>query len=351
MATDHNNAAASGLAVGPHGRWPLPWVKPWLEALRPYERSHALLLHVAPGMGSLQLAVALGQARLCEAPQDGLPCGACNACRAINQHLHADLLLVMPEALRRAWVWPMLGDKADKGDGDTEGKRKPSEQIRIEEMRQAIDWSSRSASQARGRVLLLHPATAMNAVTANALLKTLEEPPKGLRLVLTAGDPQRLLPTVRSRCQTVRLPPPSTAELVQWLEGQGVESAETLLRAAGAMPLRALEWSRGGLRAEQWHALPDAIARGQVEALTNWPLDQAIDVLLRLCHDTMRRAVGASASYFADATIPMTAAPARLAAWHGRLLRVARHADHPWQAPLLLEALVDDAQDALRAKA
>ena len=75
-------------------------------------------------------------------------------------------------------------------------------------MRTAIDWVVQSSSRGRAKVVLLHPAEAMNLQAASALLKTLEEPPGQARLLLSTADEARLLPTVRSRCQRIRLAAP-----------------------------------------------------------------------------------------------------------------------------------------------
>jgi DNA polymerase-3 subunit delta' len=85
----------------------------------------------------------------------------------------------------------------------------------------------------------------------------------GTRIILTAADPTRLLPTVRSRCTTVRVPLPSAAESLPWLEAQGVPEPAVLLAAAGGRPLDALALQRAGIGAAAWKALPAALARGQ----------------------------------------------------------------------------------------
>ena len=88
---------------------------------------------------------------------------------------------------------------------------------------------------------MLHPAEDLNASAANALLKTLEEPPPGTFFLLVSHRPGRVLPTVRSRCRVVpmRVPPP--AEGIAWLAEQGVEEPSLALSEAGFAPFRALE--------------------------------------------------------------------------------------------------------------
>ena len=207
------------MIVGESGALPLTWLaEPLAQALSTH-RGHALLVHGSPGVGAMAFAFTLAQAWLCEA--DGAaarPCGRCGSCRLIQSHLHPDLTVLMPETLRREHGWPLPEDRTD---GD-EGKRKPSKQIRINEVRLLIERSTRTSARGRGKVGLLHPADVLNTPSANALLKTLEEPAPGTRLLLTTSDPASLLPTVRSRCQLLRLPAPATDMALAWLQGQGV---------------------------------------------------------------------------------------------------------------------------------
>ncbi|HEX6361623.1 MAG TPA: DNA polymerase III subunit delta', partial [Albitalea sp.] len=229
---------------------------PLQHALR--QRAHALLVHGQSGLGQLEFGLAFARASLCEAEAeaDGRPCARCAGCRLMEARAHPDFHLLVPEALRLALGW---ADEAEDGDGAK--ARKPSREIRVEAVRDAIAWAQNTPSRGRGKLVLIHPAQAMNAVTANALLKTLEEPPASLRLVLTATDPELLLPTIRSRCQRLRLPAPDRAQALAWLQGQGIEGAEVLLAAADGRPLDVVELVRDGVDAGRWAALPRRIAR------------------------------------------------------------------------------------------
>ena len=202
---------------------PLPWLAPTVARALAMPHAHALLLHGAAGDGLLECANTLVQAWLCEAADGPRPCGHCGACRLLAGGLHPDLHLLMPEALRQhlGLAGADAGDGVDAESG-SKSKRKPSRQIRIDEVRAAIDWVATTSSRGRAKVVLVHPAEAMNLQSANALLKTLEEPPRGARLLLTASEPAQLLPTVRSRCQVVRLTPPDAATARAWLQAQGL---------------------------------------------------------------------------------------------------------------------------------
>ena len=336
------------LAVDESGALPLPWLaQPLAEALA-RQRGHAVLLHGAEGVGTLHFGLALAQAWLCEGDAQPRPCGRCPSCRLVQSRLHPDLFVLLPEVMRVAFGWLLADDKPDD-----EGKKKPSRQIRIGEVRAATDWVMKTSARGRGKVLLLHPAEALNPQAANALLKTLEEPPTGTRLLLGAADPAQLLPTVRSRCQTLPLAAPPADEAARWLAAQGVQGADVLLAASSGRPLAAQALAAAGIDAAAWAALPQAVARGQGAALSGWPVPRAVDALLKLCHDALALAAGGAPRYFPASSLPGRAdkdrsgAIGRLVEWHRSLLRVARHDEHPWQEGLLLDALVAEGRRAL----
>ena len=329
------------------GALPLPWLAVPLAAVLASHRGHALLVHAAPGTGAMAFALTLAQAWLCEADgppasRPGVPhgpCGRCGSCKLFQSHLHPDLTVLLPETLRREQGWPLPDDK---NEGD-DPKRKPSRQIRIAEVRLLIDRTTRTSARGRGKVALLHPADVLNAQSANALLKTLEEPPAGTRLLLTTADPAGLLATVRSRCQQLRLAEPATEVAVAWLAGQGLDSAadaQVLLAACSGRPLDALALLQAGIDAAAWTALPKAVAHGHASALAGWPVPRALDAMQKLCHDALARTSGGGTRYFPQTAVPANAQATALVAWSAELRRVARHSEHPWSEALLLEALV-----------
>lgn len=326
----------------------LPWLDaPLAQARR--QRAHALLVHGPSGVGQFEMAVALAETWLCEHDDEAArPCGRCVGCRQMSTRRHPDCLLLAPAALLETLGWAGTageegeaeGGGSDGGEGGARSKAKPSRDIRVDEVRRAIAWTQQTSSRGRGKVLLLHPATAMNAVAANALLKTLEEPPSGVRMVLTASDPETLLPTIRSRCQRLALSLPTNDEALCWLDAHGVADAAVLLAAAGGRPQDALALHREGFDATRWQRLPRAVAAGDAAPLSGCTVARAVDTLNRLCHDLMLGAAGAAPRYFAPGCLPAGASLPALAAWARTLQRAARHDEHPWNAPLLLEALV-----------
>ena len=334
--------------VSEDGALPLPWLQAPLQQALTQGRSHALLLQGPAGVGQFDLALLLAQAWLCEARADVAQpgCGRCASCHLLRARSHPDFLVLLPEALREP-----LGFGAAEGEGgETKAsKTKPSREIKIDAVRQMLSFAQTSAARGRAKVVLVHPAEALNTVAANALLKTLEEPAGLLRFVLASAAPQQLLPTIRSRCQPLQLALPERAAALQWLAEQGLESPEVLLDATGGRPQEALLWRNEGVAAKTWLELPRRIAKGEAQALMDWPVPRAIAAMQRLAHDLMRIAHGAPPSYFPRDALPkLPANRAGLQRWASVLQQSARHAEHPLNAGLLMESLVLQGQQAMR---
>ncbi|RZS35783.1 DNA polymerase-3 subunit delta' [Corticibacter populi] len=341
----------------------MPWLRRQLDALL-QQQGHALLLQGASGLGQFELALQVAKAMLCEGRASDAPaapaCNQCESCHAVDVHTHPDLCVLLPEALQLEWGWS--GAEAETGDS----KRKPSREIRIEAMRQMIAFSQRTNARGRGKVVLVYPAENMNAFTANALLKTLEEPPGDTRFVLATDASHRLLPTIRSRCHSWSMAWPQPDEAADWLAAQGLDAAQArqAIRVAGGRPADALALARAGWQPSQWEALPRQLSHGQAGMLADASPSQAIGVLLKLCHDLMAQAVGAAPRFFpAEALQPLLPAAAsdalaperrraldRLGQWSAALLQAARTSEHPFSADLMITALVDQARSALNLR-
>jgi DNA polymerase III subunit delta' len=195
------------------GRVPA-WIVPATAALTRAHRAgrlpHALLIHEAPGAGGDYLALWAARLALCARPAEA-PCGSCSACRRVAALSHPDLMRVMP-----------LED---------------SRQIRIEQVRELAAELALTSHAGGYKVGLLTPADALNRFGANALLKTLEEPPPRTLLVLVATQPSRLPATVLSRCQRLKVPAPSRAEALGWLlESRGPGEWDAALDVVGEAP-------------------------------------------------------------------------------------------------------------------
>ena len=325
-----------------------PWIAAQLRQLL-QQRGHAWLLQGPSGLGQYPLALELVRTWLCEAPTPEGACGHCSSCHAIDVRTHADLLVLMPETVMIELGWP-LGEKAQADIDDK--KRKPSREIRVDAMRDAIEFAQRTDARGRGKAVLVYQAERMNTITANALLKTLEEPPGDTRFVLASESVHQLLPTIRSRCLGHTMTWPTTSEAVDWLGHAGIpaQDVETLLRAAGGRPEDALAMSRAGVDARHWSALPKSIARGDAGAMVDWSPDRVVDGLLKLCHDLMAVRAGAAPRFFQPADLPQAPSFAALSNWSRELGRTQRTVDHPYNAGLMLEALVSQGRSALHSR-
>ena len=327
-------------------------VAPWIAAQATQllaQRGHAWLLAGPSGLGQYSLALALVRAWLCDAPSPHGACGSCNSCHAIDVHAHADLCVLMPETVMLELGWP-LSEKAQSDIDDK--KRKPSKEIRVDAMRDAVEFSQRTSARGRGKAVLVFPAERMNNVTANALLKTLEEPPGDVKFVLASDAAHQLLPTIRSRCLGHTMVWPTTQDSLKWIEAQGIPAAQAsvMLRAAGGRPEDALLFSHSGRDAQAWVKLPKAMARGDVSVLKDWTPAQTVDALHKLCHDMLLVQCGAVPRFFEAADLPAGGAMAPLTAWSKALAATMRTVEHPFNAGLMLEALVSQAQNALNSR-
>jgi len=198
---------------------------PWLEqawsvfnaSLQADKLAHAILIQGPEGVGKQALA-RLMLARLVCTQGGELACGECRSCSLFKSGAHPDWFLLEPE----------------------EGKH----QIGIEQVRKMISALTLTSSFSPYKVALICPAEAMNTHSANALLKSLEEPPGATVLILVSHDASRLPVTIRSRCQSVVVALPEKNEAIKWLTGDGgldQESALEALAVAGGSPLRAVK--------------------------------------------------------------------------------------------------------------
>jgi DNA polymerase-3 subunit delta' len=327
---------------------PAPWIAQQSRQLLA-QRGHAWLLQGPSGLGQYSLGLALVRAWLCEQPTEQGACGQCPSCHAVDVRTQADLCVLMPETVMLELGWPL--DEKAQSDID-EKKRKPSKEIRIEAMRDAIEFAQRTSARGRGKAVLIYPAERMNHVTANALLKTLEEPPGDVRFVLASEAAHQLLPTIRSRCLMHVMTWPQEPQALAWLQQQGLPAADghTLLRAAGGRPEDALLFARSGRDPKSWRSLPRAMQRGELAPVADWSPAQVIDALHKLCHDLLALGTGAQPRYFDAPDLPAPPALPALGAWQRELVREARTAEHPFNTGLMLEALVSRAQTALNSK-
>ena len=153
---------------------------------------HAILLSGPNGVGKRSVARVAANLLLCQSPINANPCQTCGACRRFEEETHADFLTV---------------GLLEKSDGSTE------KMIKVDQIRALQKKLALKSFEGGRRIILITDADRMNPSTANALLKTLEEPPSDTVFLLTSNAPSALLPTVISRCQSLRLSPLSNEVL------------------------------------------------------------------------------------------------------------------------------------------
>lgn len=322
-----------------------PWVSRQVALLagRP---GHAWLLHGAAGLGQWEIGRALVAAWLCDQPSAQGACGTCSSCHSVRVHTHPDLVMLTPETWALAHDLPLLPSSRKAIDDKV---RKPSKEIRVEAMREMVEFALRTASRGRGKAVLIYPAERMNAVSANTLLKTLEEPAGDTRFVLLSEASHLLLPTIRSRCLSHALPEPLPDEAAEWLQARGVRAADApiLLKAAGGRPMAAWRMEQEGQGADFWRRLPKAVVHGEVGLFSGLAAPLLVDALQKLCHDLMRVAAGGGPRFLDAESLPKAPDLRTLEAWERELAWSARHAEHPLQPGLVVEALVSRARRAV----
>jgi DNA polymerase-3 subunit delta' len=327
---------------------------PWIDAQSKTllsQQGHAWLLQGPSGLGQYTLATALVGAWLCESNMAATQgaCGQCGSCHALSVHTHADLFVLMPETILLALGWP-LGEKAQS---EIDNKsRKPSKEIRIDAMRDAIEFCQRTNARGKGKAVLVFPAERMNHITANALLKTLEEPPGALKFVLASEAAHQLLPTIRSRCLIHTMVWPDPQEATAWLQTQGIAPAEAalLLKSAGGRPEEVQRQKLMGQSMQWWSSFPKAMRAGDASFCSDLPASEVISALQKLCHDLLMAQIFAPLRYFDSKDLPaVKASTVLLTAWFKRLSLAAKSAEHPFNAGLMLEALCADAFEVMNS--
>lgn len=326
-----------------------PWIYKQSQSLLA-QQGHAWLLQGPSGLGQYALATALVSAWLCESDQALLQgaCGQCGSCHSLSVHTHADLFVLMPETVLLDLGWPL----SEKAQAEIDSKtRKPSKEIRVDAMRDAIEFSQRTNARGKGKAVLVFPAERMNHITANALLKTLEEPPGDVKFVLASEAAHQLLPTIRSRCLIHTMVWPESHEATQWLleNGFSAEEAAYALKTAGGRPDEVLRQKELGQNMQWWSQFPRAMQAGDASFCSALPPQEVIDALQKLCHDLLMVQTHASLRYFNVNDLPtLQTTPAQLTAWFKRLSQAARSAEHPFNQGLMLEALCSEAREVMR---
>lgn len=214
-------------------------VRALLAALSGGTVPHAYLFGGPDGVGKEKAAVALAQALLCPtAKRQG--CGTCASCQRVEKRNHPDVAWLFSEEdmIFRGLI----------GRSDLAGV--PSREIKVEQVRALEDRLALRPLEGTWKVAIVVSAEVMNLQAQNAFLKTLEEPPPGTVLILVSAKPDRLLPTIRSRCSRVQFGPLSLEAVAARIEEEGElegKDAELAAALAAGSLARALAFDRDAL--------------------------------------------------------------------------------------------------------
>ena len=266
-----------------------PWLRPDFEKLvASYQAGrghHALLIQALPGMGDDALIYALSRYLLCQQPDGHKSCGHCRGCQLMQAGTHPDYYSLFPE--------------------------KGKSTLGIDAVREVSEKLYERARLGGAKVVWIPDAALMTDAAANALLKTLEEPPAQTWFFLASREPARLLATLRSRCRLHHLAPPAEQYAVSWLAREVTASQDTLLtalRLSAGSPGAALallgseSWSQrdalcqaltNSIPAGDWYSLLTVLNHEQAPARLHW--------LATLMMDALKRQHGATAMTNADA--------------------------------------------------
>ncbi|MBS3735042.1 MAG: hypothetical protein KGY99_08970 [Phycisphaerae bacterium] len=239
---------------------------------------HALLFAGPEGVGRRTTALVLAKTLLCARAGeaggaalfgDDVPtpapraCGQCDDCRMVDSGSHPDLHPVYKELA------------AYHDDPQVRGRK--MQQLSIEVVRQfLIAPAGQAPSRGRGKVFIVQQADLLSRGAQNALLKTLEEPPPGVTLILICRHVEQLLPTTRSRSALIRFRPLPRDYVARRLAAAGIDGGEADFWAAftdGSIG-RSLQYHRRGLYATKRELLDRAVAAEADDELTDWLVKQ-----------------------------------------------------------------------------
>ena len=206
---------------------------------------HAILFVEENGGGGFAFALALAQFVNCREQQEDDSCGVCPSCHKYQKLIHPDLHFVFPvssssqlsESEKKAplsdYFLPAFRELALANPYFTEqelydaiGIENKSGLISVHESRRIFEKLSLRAAEGEWKTMLIYLPEKMNLDAANKLLKLLEEPPAGTLFLLVSHQPERLLPTIRSRCQAIALKPLSREERRLIADGRDSDNAE-----------------------------------------------------------------------------------------------------------------------------
>ena len=192
-----------------------------LGQFRANRLAHSTLVWGESGLGKVEFINSFSRLMLCQQPTAERACGSCKSCLLVKNNSHPDLQVLAPE----------VGSK----------------EIKIDQVRAVTDFVNRTSHAGGAKIAIIDRAHRLNISSANALLKTLEEPSNNTYLFLITNLPGRLKPTIRSRCQRLQFTVPTTAICRDWLSGRlQADVIDSAVQAASNRPLLALELASSG---------------------------------------------------------------------------------------------------------
>ena len=324
-----------------------PWIVPVLDKLPRLAAAlpRALLLSGRPGLGKSATALFLAQSLLCETQREGLkPCGTCASCLLFIVGNHPDLRVLKVGQEEESPVSGAL-------DEEVAPAKKASRQISVEKIRTLTDFVTITSHRGGAKVICIVPAEAMHPSAANAVLKILEEPPGDTCFLLVSHQPERLLPTIRSRCFHLAFALPDAGPALDWLKGQGIEQEELALAQGGYAPLAALDRAGDEAFWSQRKALLDTLAAPGFDSLRAADHAEDIDgsliatLLSQWAYDVAALKSGGGVRYHLDYArslkkVAETMSIDELMNWYDAVIQFGRVAQHPLNKRLAMESLL-----------
>ncbi len=319
------------------------WFKNELKAVlaQKAQLAHALLIKGPRGIGKQAFGMELAQGLLCESPvADSAACGQCKACHWFVSGAHPDFRVLAP-----------ITEGDPEAETEEGGKKtKASPWISIEQVRELHDFIYVSSHRGGRKVILVCPAEALNVNAANALLKSLEEPPALTHFILISHRPHRLQRTIISRCRQLSLQQPDRATALAWLGVQGVADPEVALAQSSGAPLLALATSEGDELSGRRDFLariapPDFDALAVAETCRDLPLERFIGWLQKWTYDIAELRMLGTIRFNPDLTRELTiiakrVEPLEALRLHRKLVREQRNIHHPLNGRLYIESVL-----------
>lgn len=177
--------------------------KHFAKLIRENKLVHAYLLSGAEGTGKIELAKWVAKGIFCLNSQNGVPCLKCSECNRIENNNHPDVVTIMPDGLS----------------------------IKVEQIRYLKSEFNKSGVESDRKVFIIQDAQKMSIGAANSLLKFLEEPSGNITAFLLTSEPQKLLPTIISRCQEVEMQQLTSGQLEQELISESISEKNSHILA------------------------------------------------------------------------------------------------------------------------